>query len=79
MKAPTANAYCERLIGTVRRECLDYVISIDERHRAESFESRWRITTEHDLTPASAQAFQIAQRRRRLEEPIGITWLPTNG
>ena len=32
VKAPTANAYCERLIGTVRRECLDYVIPIDERH-----------------------------------------------
>ncbi|HEX3437065.1 MAG TPA: hypothetical protein VHT24_09900 [Pseudacidobacterium sp.] len=46
---------------------------------AESFASGWLITTEDDLTPASAQAFQIAQPRRRLEEPIGITWLPTNG
>jgi putative transposase len=32
VKAPTANADCERLIATVRRECLDYVIPIDERH-----------------------------------------------
>ncbi len=27
-----ANAYCERLIGTIRRECLDYVIPMNERH-----------------------------------------------
>lgn len=32
IQAPTANAYCERLIGTIRRECLDYVIPINERH-----------------------------------------------
>jgi putative transposase len=30
--APKANAYCERLIGTVRRECLDFMIPLNERH-----------------------------------------------
>jgi putative transposase len=30
--APKANAYCERLIGTMRREFLDYVIPLGERH-----------------------------------------------
>jgi transposase InsO family protein len=30
--APQANAYCERLIGTTRRECLDWVIPLSERH-----------------------------------------------
>jgi transposase InsO family protein len=30
--APQANAYCERVIGTARRECLDWVIPLDERH-----------------------------------------------
>ena len=30
--APTANAFCERLVGTIRRECLDYVISLSESH-----------------------------------------------
>src|SRR5260370_42224209 len=32
VRTPTANAFCERLIGTVRREWLDYVIAINERH-----------------------------------------------
>jgi putative transposase len=27
-----ANAFCERLVGTVRRECLDFLIPINERH-----------------------------------------------
>jgi len=31
-RAPQANASYERLIGTVRRECLDYLIPLDERH-----------------------------------------------
>lgn len=32
VRAPKANAYCERLIGTVRRECLDFIIPLNERH-----------------------------------------------
>jgi putative transposase len=27
-----AKAYCERVIGTIRRECLDYLIPLNERH-----------------------------------------------
>ena len=29
---PLSNAYCERVIGTIRRECLDYLIPLNERH-----------------------------------------------
>jgi putative transposase len=32
VQASTANAYCERLVGTIRRECLDYLIPVNERH-----------------------------------------------
>jgi len=32
VRAPKANAYCERLVGTIRRECLDYLIPLNERH-----------------------------------------------
>jgi putative transposase len=32
IRAPKANAYCERLIGSLRRECLDWFIPLNERH-----------------------------------------------
>ena len=31
-RSPKANAYCERLIGTIRRECLDWLIPLSEVH-----------------------------------------------
>jgi transposase InsO family protein len=34
VRAPKANAYVERLIGTLRRECLDFLIPFSERHLA---------------------------------------------
>jgi transposase InsO family protein len=32
VRAPQVNAFCERLVGTIRRECLDFVIAFNERH-----------------------------------------------
>jgi len=31
-QSPQANAFCERLVGTVRRECLDFMIPLNEQH-----------------------------------------------
>jgi putative transposase len=31
-RAPKANAYCERLVGNIRRECLDFMIPLGEKH-----------------------------------------------
>ena len=31
-RAPQANAICERMIGTLRRECLDFLIPLTENH-----------------------------------------------
>jgi len=31
-RAPPGNAFCERVIGTIRRECLDFMIPASERH-----------------------------------------------
>ena len=32
VRARQANAFCDRLIGTIRRECLDFIILLNERH-----------------------------------------------
>src|ERR1039458_4627380 len=31
-RSPWQNAYVERVIGSIRRECLDHVLVINERH-----------------------------------------------
>ena len=32
VRSPKANAICERVVGTIRRECLDWVIPLSEAH-----------------------------------------------
>ncbi len=32
VQSPMANAFCERLLGTIRRECLDFLIPFGEEH-----------------------------------------------
>ena len=32
VRTPVVNSICERVIGTMRRECLDFVIPLNERH-----------------------------------------------
>ena len=32
VRTPQANAFCERVIGSMRRECLDWLIPLNERH-----------------------------------------------
>jgi putative transposase len=36
VRAPKANAYCERFLGSVRRECVDHVMPFGERHLLET-------------------------------------------
>lgn len=32
VRSPQANAFCERLLGTLRRECLDFMVPLTEHH-----------------------------------------------
>ena len=38
VRAPLANSVCERLVGTVRRECLDFLIPLGEWHLRRTFQ-----------------------------------------
>lgn len=31
-KTPRANAFCERFLGSLRRECLDHILLLSEKH-----------------------------------------------
>src|SRR5262249_8146936 len=40
-RSPQANSYCERLVGTAPRECLDFMIPINEEHIRQTLKS-WK-------------------------------------
>ena len=39
VRSPKANSLCERLIGTLRRECLDWIIPLTEEHLRKTLRS----------------------------------------
>jgi hypothetical protein len=65
-RSPWQNAYPERVIGSIRRECLDYVVVIGERHL------RWILSkyvdyyngTRTHLSLASTRPSHGVRRRR---------------
>jgi transposase InsO family protein len=68
VRAPQANAYCERLIGTIRRECLDWVIPLNEQHVRRVLVEWSLITT----TDARMRVWDLASRIRRARRPASV-------
>jgi transposase InsO family protein len=64
MHAPTANAIAERVIGTLRRECLDHLIVLDEQHLASVL--REFVTYYNRDRPHRTLGLQTPERRPRL-------------
>ena len=56
-RSPKANSRCERVIGTLRRECLDFLIPITESHLRCISQAGGLITTEADPTPVLVLAY----------------------
>jgi len=63
VRAPQANAYCERLMGTVRRECLDCMIPLHARQLRATLRS-W-VTHYNKGRPHSSLGPEPLSRRQR--------------
>jgi putative transposase len=64
VRAPQANAIAERFVGTVRRECLDRMLTLSRRH----LEATLRVFASHynGHRPHRALGMEAPAPRRRL-------------
>ena len=88
-RSPKANAICERSIGTIRRECLDWLIPISEAHLRvilKEWTAHYNGSRPHmalgpgvpDPPPRSA-ASQAPQARHRASERLVVLGKPVLG
>jgi transposase InsO family protein len=68
VRAPRANAHAERWVGTVRRECLDWLLIVGRRH----LERVLREYADHDNTARPHQALGLTAPLAR-GQPSGST------
>src|SRR5712664_2477347 len=61
-RSPWQNGYCERAIGSIRRECLDHVVVFGERHL------RHLLRLTRPTITRLARTFQSTRTRRRREQ-----------
>jgi len=73
-RAPRANAYAERWVRTVRRECLDRILIYNPRHLLVTLEEYVRHYNVHRPTKAASNSHQPStcpQHRSRIWPPCG--------
>lgn len=63
LRSPMANAICERVIGTIRRQCLDWLIPMSEAHLRAILKD-WR-THYNNLRPHMALGLGVPDPPRR--------------
>ena len=74
-RSPWQNPFVERLIGTLRRDCLDHVIVLNERHlrwilaRYLDYYHRWRTHLSLGMDAPSRRAVHPPERGRVVEFP----------
>jgi transposase InsO family protein len=68
VRAPRANAFCERAIGTLRRECLDWIIPLGEAHLRRLLR-QWR-SYYNQARPHSALGPGLPEPRPGLPAPL---------
>jgi putative transposase len=66
-RAPRANAVCERFLGSVRRECLDHLLVLGERHLRRVL--REYVASFNQARPHQGIGQAIPQRATPLEQP----------
>jgi len=67
-RSPTANAICERVIGMIRRECLDWLIPLSEAHLRQALKS-W-MSHHNSGRPHMALGPGIPDPPRNLDQPL---------
>ena len=68
-RSPWQNAYAERLIGSIRRECLDHVVVFGERHLRHvllSYMNYYNETRTHQSLDKDAPQSRTVQRAGRI-------------
>jgi transposase InsO family protein len=74
-RSPWQNPYVERLIGSIRREVLDHVIVVNERHLKRLLKSyfayyhRWRVHRALEMDGPEPREVQAAHRGQVVEIP----------
>ncbi len=74
-QSPWQNPYAERLIGSIRRECLDHVIVLSENHLRRvlssyfSYYHRWRTHLSLDMDCPEPREAQGAEAGEVIELP----------
>lgn len=80
-RSPKANSICERVIGTIRRECLDWIIPLSEAHLRQTLKAwvtHYNRGRPHTALgpgvpdPPASLAVPLSSSRHRLDDFLSV-------